>query len=194
MNETPTQNSGLKTEDSSAGLHGGGRQCGVCVCVMGVWNGRCDWLLCANFPGHEGELTRVSGVGTVLDCRRFCRKHQPVTRAEAVAPGSVRYINLGHGKAAMVDAADFAWLNKHKWHAMHGSSYARSTIDGKSVFMHRLIMNAPAGLVVDHWNGNIWDNRRSNLRICTQAENLRNKRKLAGASRFKGVSLDPRTA
>ncbi len=161
---------------------------------MGVWNGRSDWLLCANFPGHEGELTRVSGTGVVLDCRRFCRKQVPVARAETIAPESVRYINLGHGKAALVDAADFEWLNVRKWRASNGSDYARATINGKNVSMHRLIVNAPAGLLVDHANGNKWDNRRSNLRICDHAENVRNRRKICGASRFKGVSRDNKKA
>ena len=35
--------------------------CCQCVCVMGVWNGRRDLLFCSNYPGHEGELTHVSG-------------------------------------------------------------------------------------------------------------------------------------
>jgi hypothetical protein len=54
--------------------------------------------------------------------------------------------------------------------------------------MHRRILNPAPGKVVDHFNGNRKDNRRSNLRECTQAENRRNTRKSRGTSRFKGVS------
>jgi hypothetical protein len=167
---------------------GGGRSCGACVCAMGVWNGRHDLLFCSNYPGHEGELTHVSGRGVVVDCRRFCRKWE-TKAAEVSGIEGVRFISIGHGRAVMVDAADFEWLNKHKWYGNGGpGGYAASTVDGKAIFMHRLIMNAPAGLVVDHANGNRHDNRRSNLRKCTHSENRRNTRKSRGASRFKGVS------
>jgi len=160
--------------------------CGQCVCAMGVWNGRRDWLLCTNYPGHEGELSHVSGTGIVTDCRRFSRKWEH-TAVEVAQGEAVRYISLGHGRTVMVDPADFDWLNRHKWHAAGGSDYARATIGGKSVSMHRLIMNPPPGMIVDHISGNRHDNRRSNLRICTPAENLRNARKGRGTSRFKGV-------
>jgi hypothetical protein len=49
--------------------------------------------------------------------------------------------------------------------------------------MHRLIMNPPR----QSHQGNRWDNRRSNLRVCTQAENLQTGRKARGTSRFEGV-------
>lgn len=66
--------------------------------------------------------------------------------------------------------------------------YARRYSRKGIVLMHREIMNPPKGMVVDHINGNGLDNRRCNLRICTPAENVRNRRKVAcGRSRFIGV-------
>lgn len=50
-------------------------------------------------------------------------------------------------------------------------------------------MDAPKGLSVDHINGNRSDNRCSNLRICTHAENMANMRGHKNStSKFKGVS------
>jgi hypothetical protein len=53
--------------------------------------------------------------------------------------------------------------------------------------MHAFLMKPPAGMQVDHINGDPLDNRRSNLRICTRQENLRNRRITHGRSKYKGV-------
>lgn len=48
--------------------------------------------------------------------------------------------------------------------------------DGTYILLHRAILNPPAHLVVDHINGNPFDNRKQNLRICTVAENRWNSK------------------
>lgn len=54
--------------------------------------------------------------------------------------------------------------------------------------LHRLLIQVPKGYVIDHINRDKLDNRRSNLRIGKQSDNLRNARKKKGSSKYKGVS------
>ena len=57
--------------------------------------------------------------------------------------------------------------------------------------MHRQIMIAPEGFVVDHIDGNSLNNRKTNLRICTQAQNIHNSRPRRNrSSKYKGVFWD----
>ena len=53
--------------------------------------------------------------------------------------------------------------------------------------LHSLLMKPPNGFVVDHINGDTLDNRRNNLRVCTNKQNVRNMRKHRGTSKYKGV-------
>lgn len=103
-------------------------------------------------------------------------------------------IPLSQGKVAIIDDADLPLVAPFKWYCNYGYA-VRSILDcGKhrQVRMHRVIMNAPDGMEVDHINGDRLDNRRANLRLCSRADNLKNKavcKKHAEiASRFKGVS------
>lgn len=106
----------------------------------------------------------------------------------------MKFIEITKGEKAIVDDKDFEELNKIKWQWSVG--YARHPGYGahkirKSILMHRLIMNAPKGMDIDHINGNRLDNRRENLRVCTRAENNQhrtNKRKNK-TSIYKGVCL-----
>ena len=65
---------------------------------------------------------------------------------------------------------------------MVGGGYAGRYEKGKCILMHRQIMNPPEGMVVDHLSGNRMDNTRSNLHVCTPAENCRNRPKRRGSS------------
>jgi len=54
--------------------------------------------------------------------------------------------------------------------------------------MHRYLLDAPPDMQVDHINGDRLDNRRSNLRLCTSAQNQANRRgNRSASSRYKGV-------
>jgi hypothetical protein len=76
---------------------------------------------------------------------------------------------------------------------MCSGGYAGRNENGKTILMHRQIMQPPKGMLVDHMDRNKANNCRPNLRLCTPQENQRNKRKETGsASQFKGVFHDKR--
>lgn len=96
---------------------------------------------------------------------------------------------LNSHRTALVDDEDFEFLSTFRWYVKYynQSIYASTVFKKKLVTMHRIIMGFPP-LTVDHIDGNGLNNQRENLRICTKAENLRNKQKFCGTSSiFKGV-------
>lgn len=88
------------------------------------------------------------------------------------------------GNDVIVDIDDFERVNSlGKWHE-NDSGYAvrRDVIGGKkqTLRLHRLVINCPEGMVVDHLNGNRLDCRKKNLRICTQKDNANNRHHTKG--------------
>lgn len=103
-------------------------------------------------------------------------------------------IPLTKDKVAIVDDADFEWLNQYKWW-YHSAGYAVRGIekDGqkRTIYMHRSIIKPPSNLLVDHRNLDGLDNRQCNLRMCTHNQNHMNSPKRLGCtSRYKGVCWD----
>lgn len=105
-------------------------------------------------------------------------------------------IPLTQGKYAIVDDADYEWLNQWKWYARKSGRnwYVNRMTPRKNngremVFMHRVILDAPENKVVDHKNKNGLDNRRENLRLCSPGQNIRNSRTPRGSTTgYKGVT------
>ena len=112
----------------------------------------------------------------------------------------MKTIPLSRGKFALVDDEDYEYLNQWKWHISH-YGYAertqhmpssRANQKFKSIRMHRLIMDAPKNLQVDHIDGSRTNNVRSNLRLCLSGENTRNQKvRATSRSGYKGVSWHP---
>lgn len=103
----------------------------------------------------------------------------------------MKKIKLTKGMVALVDDEDFERINSFKWCVGKTSfhHYAMRRDGKKTLFMHRFIVDAPKGLLVDHINRNGLDNRKENLRVCTAQQNRRNGglSKL-NTSGYKGVS------
>jgi len=102
-------------------------------------------------------------------------------------------IPLSQGMNALIDADDFDKVNKYNWcldKRKDGRMYAVNKIKGKpKVYMHRLILSPSDSQQVDHREGAGLDNRKANLRICTNAQNSRNNngQPTRRKSPYKGV-------
>ena len=143
-------------------------------------------LLCTEHPDSPGRLREVWPTG-------WCRNFRPVRverprvrrRSENIDERLVdwswpvykcyegsRRIKLSNGRFVIVDPEDYEELSRYKWCASSkrgGMVYAmRRDKKGRTIYMHRQITGAKRGSTVDHKNCRIWDNRRCNLRVCTQ--------------------------
>ena len=111
--------------------------------------------------------------------------------------GALAYIPLTKGYEAIIDADDLHLVEGWNWSARvrPWTVYACRTAykDGSKVDvkMHRVILDACDGEIVDHQNGDGRDNRRTNLRVATATQNAQNacKRK-DNTSGFKGVGFN----
>lgn len=113
---------------------------------------------------------------------------------------ATRVIHLSRGQVAIVDEADYGWLNRFSWAAQYNAPDKRwyafrcvripGTRRHERIYMHRLLLGLNKGdrKHGDHKNGDSLDNRRSNLRVATVAENRRNcKRYRTNTSGYRGV-------
>lgn len=112
--------------------------------------------------------------------------------------GAIARVPLTQGHFAIIDAADVHLVEGWKWTAKawrrNVYAYRKERIPGgkqRTIQMHRLIAGADEGVDIDHIDSDGLNNRRSNLRSCSHAENLRNVRKhIDNTSGFKGVFWD----
>jgi len=99
-------------------------------------------------------------------------------------------IILTQNKVALIDDEDYDLIKKYKWCTSnyHGHYYAATEVNNRTIKMHRLILNVPEYLDVDHIDNNGLNNQKSNIRICTASQNAMNTKKHSDArSKYKGV-------
>jgi len=111
------------------------------------------------------------------------KANEPVVRVE-----------IHPNKSVLIDLDDLAKVSAHSW-CIAGKGRVRARVSTKRIYLHRFIMSPPSGSVVDHVNGDPLDNRKTNLRICSPAENAKNRSKnKISSSSYKGVRWHKVTA
>jgi hypothetical protein len=168
-------------------------------------HGLTQWKEATLKPNKTGDLlAETRGGRTPHPCQTIDSKayHKTTDTAETAQTGgcgtnvTVALLELTRGYSAIIDAEDYDWLSYYTWTTAPrsgGRVYAVTTdIAGRRVYLSRFIMRPPPGYVVDHISGDTLDNRRANLRICTQQQNACNQR-LNGRNKtgYKGVILCP---
>ena len=106
----------------------------------------------------------------------------------------MKEIILTQGKVAVIDDCDLERVSKYSW--CYNGKYAVLGVIKNNIktteLLHRFILNPSEYHVVDHIDNDPLNNRRSNLRICTQAYNVSNGNYKPGVSGYRGVTLDKR--
>ncbi len=102
---------------------------------------------------------------------------------------------LGDGAKILLDEESLQKVKNYTWH-IDVTGYVKTTITveknkRQTIQMHRFILGLKTGAgIVDHINGNMQDNRKSNLRVCSVSENAMNRgMQMDNKSGFKGVSF-----
>lgn len=109
----------------------------------------------------------------------------------------MRVIPINIPQGFLIDSEDYSLIFGRSV-ALAGKGYVVVTARNKKEkfhYLHRAVMSAPRGLMVDHINGDKLDNRKSNLRLVTRSQNQTNSMKQRSCgSKYKGVYLDKRRA
>ncbi len=109
----------------------------------------------------------------------------------------MKSIELTQGLVTLVDDEDYDFLSQFKWYAdtYRRGQYAKRNIwnsetkKSKTQLMHRIIMAPNSTEQVDHIDGNGLNNQKSNLRLCSNSQNLRNRKEQKNnTTGYKGVS------
>jgi hypothetical protein len=103
------------------------------------------------------------------------------------------------GHQFLIDAEHWPRISGYKWSVSSDGDdrmYVSTRIEGKKIYLHRFLLEAPHDQRVDHRNGDPLDNRKANLRLATHQQNMFNRRKAQTYGRkpttssFKGVTRE----
>lgn len=128
-------------------------------------------------------------------CSQACVWREKRSTISPPSPVSgCKWLYLTAGEFSLVDEDVSHAVDVYLWRATSNRRHIHGKVDGVDTKLHHFILGLIGkGHLVDHKNGNVFDNRKQNLRIATPTQNNGNRRKSGNAklSRFKGVSLRP---
>jgi hypothetical protein len=108
---------------------------------------------------------------------------------EPIIEGSLTKVPLSYfGGFALIDTEDLDKVRHARWHADE-KGYVKCQLNRKTLRMHRIIMDAPKGMDVDHINHDPRDCRKSNLRVCSRSQNQCNSVTRRSKTGVKGVGI-----
>jgi hypothetical protein len=134
-----------------------------------------------------------------LSGRKDGHPNRPATpfnfRTTIIGDSDMKQVSLiNSSEVILIDDIDFGKVSPFNWRLKRYKNLAYASawmeVDGRFAYhrIHRLIMNPSKRQGVDHINHDGLDNRRCNLRLCTEAENARNSRLYKNnKSGYKGV-------
>ena len=155
------------------GIDVGGQRFGRLIAVSydknsKKWQCKCD---CGKFTSVS-KYKLTSGHTKSCGCLRTEMSQNPRKQNKYKTNGNITIGYLNDGSTFIFDTDDLDNVKQYYWNQ---SSYGYIKAGSRQkLALHRLIANCPKGKVVDHINGNIRDNRKANLRICTQHQNSMN--------------------
>jgi hypothetical protein len=128
------------------------------------------------------RVSKMSSCGCITN-RRFCKSKNKFEINDEYGIGYYKDFIF------YFDIEDYDFIKEHSW-CVNGAGYLMTCILYKMVLMHRIIKNCPRDKMVDHIDGNTLNNRKNNLRIVTDRENMQNikKEKVGKSSKYYGVS------
>lgn len=137
-----------------------------------------EWCSSKPHPSGKGYCRRhydqMRVHGKILDSRT-CRNPNDLLIHKSYAEIVIRNAK-GHEVArGKIDIEDVDTVRKHKW-SLHNNGYVRCLTNGKTTYLHRVLMKAQPGEEIDHINLDKLDNRKANLRKCEHAQNCWNRR------------------
>jgi hypothetical protein len=152
-----------------------------------LWNCKCDCgkeFVCTGSSLRSGNATSCGCYNREIISKNKRKK----VRYEFDGEIGMCYSDDSH--IAYFDKDDYEKIKGYGWSYGGENRYvsARDYATKKYVRMHRLVMGSPPkGYDIDHINHNKLDNRKSNLRVCTRSQNMRNMGKRKNSTGFRGV-------